>query len=112
MIKKKSPIGKSNISMTLYCSYGNSECSLGVCVCVHKCGTHCLKTLEEAVEEKVPDDFAIFKGRNIPYEEIGKHRQRGWKHDPARGRDGEGRERVEEQEETKTTTLAWNTVTL
>lgn len=44
---------------------------------VHVCGTYCLKSLEEAVEEKVPDDFAILKGRNIPYEEIGKHSQRG-----------------------------------
>lgn len=44
-------------------------------VCVP--GTHSLKGLEDAVEEKVPDDFAILKRRNIPYEEIGKHSQRG-----------------------------------
>lgn len=43
----------------------------------HKCGTHSLKSLEEAVEEKIPDDFAILEGRNVPYEEIGKHSQWG-----------------------------------
>ena len=54
-----------------------------VCVCLYVCGTHSLKGLEDAVEEKVPDDFAILIWRNIPYEEIGKHSQRGWEHDPA-----------------------------
>lgn len=63
-----------------------------LCVCVHECGTHCLKTLEEAIEEKVPDDFAVLKGRNIPYEEIGKHCQRGWEQYPTGGHDRQGRE--------------------
>ncbi len=48
-----------------------------VCACVHVRGTHSLKGLEDAVEEQVPDDFAVLKGRNVPYEEIGKHCHRG-----------------------------------
>lgn len=51
------------------------------CVCL----THCLKGLEDAVEEKVPDDFPVFKGGDIPDEEIGKHSQRGRQHDPSDG---------------------------
>lgn len=46
-------------------------------VCACTCGTHSLEALEEAVEEEVPDDFAILKGRNVPYEEVGNHSQRG-----------------------------------
>lgn len=42
-----------------------------------KCATHRLEGLEEAVEEYVPDDFAIFKGRNVPDEEVGENSQRG-----------------------------------
>lgn len=70
------------------------------CECVHRrectfeCGTHSLKGLEEAVEDKVPDDFAVLKGGNIPYEEIGKHSQRGREKDPAHGR---GRERRQQR---------------
>lgn len=45
-------------------------------------GTHSLQGLEDAVEEKVPDDFAIFKGGDEPYEEIGHHSQGGGEHDP------------------------------
>lgn len=67
-------------------------------VCACTCGTHSLEALEEAVEEEVPDDFAILKGRNVPYEEVGNHSQRGWQYDPADeikqeeggGRDGSG----------------------
>lgn len=59
----------------------------GLCVCVHMCfcHTHSLKGLEEAVEEEVPDDFVVFKRGHVPNEEIGKHSQRGWAHDPADG---------------------------
>lgn len=46
-------------------------------VCACTCGTHSLEALEEAVEEEVPDDFAVLKGRNVPYEEVGNHSQRG-----------------------------------
>lgn len=56
--------------------------------------THSLQGLEEAVEEQVPDDLSILKGRNTPYEKIGNHSQRSWEQDPTRGR----------REETTTTT--------
>lgn len=54
-------------------------------MCKGVCYTHSLKGLEEAVEDEVPDDFAVLKGRHVPYEEIGKHSQRGWEHDPTDG---------------------------
>ena len=52
--------------------------------------THCLKGLEDAVEEQVPDDFSVLKGRHVPYEEIGEHSQRGGEHDPSYGQRKEG----------------------
>lgn len=78
--------------------YGKSELSLWVCVCVcvHKCGTHSLKGLEDAVEEKVPDHFAVLKGRNVPYEEIRKHSQRGREQDPSE-RDEKRRQQQQQQ---------------
>lgn len=46
------------------------------------CPTHSLKGLEEAVEHQVPDDLAVLKRGNVPYEEIGQHSERGGKQDP------------------------------
>ena len=54
--------------------------------------THSLKGLEGAVEEKVPNDFAVFKGRNVPYKEIGKHGQWRWEHDPTDGGEEDGQQ--------------------
>lgn len=59
----------------------------GVCVCVvcTSGDTHSLQGLEAAVEEQVPDDFTILKWRDVPYEEISEHSQRGRQDDPADG---------------------------
>ena len=64
-----------------------------VCLCVRErervCGTHSLKGLEEAVKEKVPDDFVVLEGRNVPNKKVSDHSQWGWEEDPAHGRRGE-----------------------
>lgn len=76
-------------------------------VCACTCGTYSLEALEEAVEEEVPDDFAILKGRNVPYEEVGKHSQRGWQYDPADEiKQEEGGGSGMEQENTTTATTS------
>lgn len=101
-VNGKNLIGKSNISMILCCTY------LGVCVCV----THCLKGLEDAVEEKVPDDFSILKGRNVPYEEVGKNSQRGGEHDPSYRQKKERGDNNNISGWKRDPTRAWNTLTL
>lgn len=104
------PMSRVFIFNLLCAAHMETGYSQGVCVymCACKCGTDRLKSLEQAVEEKIPDDFAILKGRNIPDEEIRNNCQRGWTHDPAGGQE---RRRVERwQETTKTTTLAWNSL--
>lgn len=76
-------------------------------VCACTCGTHSLEALEEAIEEEVPDDFAILKGRNVPYEEVGNHSQRGWQYDPADEiKQEEGGGRGVEQENMTTATAS------
>lgn len=59
----------------------------GVCVCVvcTSGDTHGLQGLEAAVEDEVPDDFTVLEGRDVPYEEISEHSQRGRQDDPADG---------------------------
>lgn len=52
------------------------------CACL-RFSTHRLQRLEAAVEEEVPDDFAVLKGRDVPYEEICQNSQRGGEDDPA-----------------------------
>lgn len=93
MLKVKIWLGNQTFPYACIAHMGRQS-SHWKCLHVHKCGTHGLKGLEEAVEQKVPDDFAILKGRNVPYEEIGKHSQRGGEQDPLDGqrRVGEGRE--------------------
>lgn len=59
-----------------------------VAECVRACmclcfSTHRLQRLEAAVEEEVPDDFAVLEGRDVPYEEIRQNSQRGGEDDPA-----------------------------
>lgn len=48
--------------------------------------THRLQRLEAAVEEEVPDDFAVLEGRNVPYEEVRQNSQRGGEDNPAERR--------------------------
>lgn len=72
--------------------------------------THSLKGLEDAVEEKVPIDFAIFKGRNVPNEEIGNHSQRSWEQDPSDGQSkGKGNENNVISGWKRDLIRAWNT---
>lgn len=53
-------------------------------MCVRLCfSTHRLQCLEAAVEEEVPDDFAVLEGRDVPYEEIRQNSQRGGEDNPA-----------------------------
>lgn len=58
---------------------------------------HRLKGLEGTVEEEVPNNFPIFKGGNVEYEEIAKHSQRGREHNPSHGHvDGGGKNKHHE----------------
>ena len=47
-----------------------------------ECTTYCLQGLEEAVENQVPDDLPVLKGRDIPDEKVAEHGQRCGQHDP------------------------------
>lgn len=61
---------------------GEVRACVRVCTCL--CfSTHRLQRLEATVEEEVPDDFAILKGRDVPYEEIRQNSQRGGDDNPA-----------------------------
>lgn len=46
--------------------------------------THRLQCLEEAVEDEVPEDFALINRRHVPDEKVGYDCKRGGQHNPAK----------------------------
>lgn len=46
--------------------------------------THRLQSLEEAVEDEVPEDFTLIHRRHVPDEKVGHYCKRGGQNNPAK----------------------------